>query len=83
MELCLVAALAGAVDLRDPPGPATRWDPREPGVPKRVVRGGSYLCSATYCTGYRPWARNQAAPAASFSHTGFRCVADSAARAPR
>ena len=60
----------------EPPGPSAGLDPREPAVPKRVVRGGSHLCSTTYCTGYRTWARNRSAPAASFSHTGFRCVAD-------
>jgi len=56
----------------DPHGPSAA-DPRDP---KRVVRGGSHLCSATYCTGYRPWSRNESSPASSYSHTGFRCVAD-------
>jgi formylglycine-generating enzyme required for sulfatase activity len=67
---------AGRSPAIDPSGPSAGLDPREPAVPKRVVRGGSHLCSTTYCTGYRPWARNRSAPAASFSHTGFRCVAD-------
>jgi formylglycine-generating enzyme len=57
----------------DPQGPSVGADPRDP---KRVVRGGSHLCSTTYCTGYRPWARNESSPASSYSHTGFRCVAD-------
>ena len=35
-------------------GPASSFDPDEPGVPKRVQRGGSFLCSDQYCTRYLP-----------------------------
>ncbi len=49
-------------------------DPNEPGIPKRVQRGGSYLCSDSYCTGYRPSARMKNTPDSATSHTGFRCV---------
>ncbi len=49
-------------------------DENEPGVPKRVQRGGSYLCADTYCTGYRPSARMKNTPDSATSHTGFRCV---------
>lgn len=49
-------------------------DPNEPGVAKRVQRGGSYLCSDSYCTGYRPSARMKNTPDSATSHTGFRCV---------
>lgn len=41
---------------------------------ERVLRGGSYLCSDVYCTGYRPTARMHATPDSSFAHTGFRCA---------
>ena len=41
---------------RDPAGPASSYDPDEPGVPKRVQRGGSFLCSDQYCTRYLPGA---------------------------
>jgi sulfatase modifying factor 1 len=58
----------------DPRGPDTSDDPNEPGVWKRVQRGGSYLCSDLYCTGYRPSARMKASPDTGLSHTGFRCV---------
>ena len=60
----------------NPKGPADSFDPREPGTPKRVIRGGSYLCSDVYCTGYRPSARMKSAPDTGLSHTGFRCVKD-------
>jgi len=59
---------------KNPPGPDTSFDPNEPGVPKRVQRGGSYLCSEVYCAGYRPSARMKASPDTGLSHSGFRCV---------
>ena len=60
----------------NPTGPPSSFDPNEPGTPKRVIRGGSYLCSDVYCTGYRPSARMKTAPDTGLSHTGFRCVKD-------
>ncbi len=59
---------------KNPKGPATSFDPSEPGVPKRVQRGGSFLCSETYCRRYLVGARGRAAPNSGASHTGFRCV---------
>jgi formylglycine-generating enzyme required for sulfatase activity len=64
------------VPLTNPKGPSDSFDPNEPGTPKRVIRGGSYLCSDVYCTGYRPSARMKSAPDTGLSHTGFRCVKD-------
>ncbi|MGI8966648.1 MAG: formylglycine-generating enzyme family protein, partial [Limisphaerales bacterium] len=59
---------------KNPKGPAQSFDPNEPGVAKRVQRGGSYLCSDVYCAGYRPSARMKSTPDTGLSHTGFRCV---------
>jgi formylglycine-generating enzyme required for sulfatase activity len=58
----------------NPHGPARGWDAADPTVPKRVQRGGSYLCT-TLCDGYRPSARMKASPDTSLVHTGFRCAA--------
>lgn len=58
----------------NPAGPKESFDPMEPTVPKRVTRGGSYLCSDVYCTGFRPSARMKTSPDTSLIHTGFRCV---------
>ena len=70
----------------DPQGPAASWDPDDPGVPhnapKRVTRGGSFLCSETYCLSYRPSARRGTDPFTSMSHIGFRlALSDDAWRA--
>lgn len=64
----------GRTLLRNPQGPATSHDPDEPGMEKRVMRGGSYLCSDAYCLGYQPGTRMKSSPDTSFCHTGFRCV---------
>ena len=59
---------------QNPPGPNQSYDPNEPGMPKKIMRGGSYLCSDLYCEGYRLWWRMKSAPDTAMSHTGFRCV---------
>jgi formylglycine-generating enzyme len=40
----------------------------------RVIRGGSYLCHASYCNRYRVAARSSNTPDSSSGHTGFRCA---------
>lgn len=59
---------------KNPHGPDESFDPNEPGVPKRVQRGGSFLCNDSYCSGYRPAARMKASPDTGLSHSGFRCI---------
>ena len=58
----------------NPTGPKDSFDPGEPFVAKRVQRGGSFLCHASYCAGYRPSTRMKTSPDTSLSHSGFRCV---------
>jgi len=41
---------------------------------ERVIRGGSWLCSENYCTGYRTAARSHATPDSGMNNLGFRCV---------
>jgi sulfatase modifying factor 1 len=50
----------------------------EPGsrVPRRVLKGGSHLCSPQYCLRYRPAARSPQAEDSSTTHIGFRCARD-------
>jgi sulfatase modifying factor 1 len=40
----------------------------------RVIKGGSYLCSANYCHRFRPAARQPAAAGTGSCELGFRCV---------
>jgi len=43
---------------------------------QKVIRGGSFLCSESHCSGYRNSARMSSAPDTGMEHTGFRCVKD-------
>jgi sulfatase modifying factor 1 len=60
---------------QNPIGPADSLDPQEPGVPKRVQRGGSFLCTQQYCYRYVVGSRGKGDPNTSTNHVGFRCVA--------
>ena len=59
---------------RNPQGPADSFDPSEPGVKKRVHRGGSYLCTDQYCTRYMVGTRGKGDADTGTNHLGFRCV---------
>ncbi len=65
---------AGKQPVPNPQGPADSFDTSEPGVVKRVMRGGSYLCTDQYCTAYEVGARGKGAPDSGTNHVGFRCV---------
>jgi formylglycine-generating enzyme required for sulfatase activity len=43
-------------------------------IPRKVVKGGSYLCADSYCQRYRPAARRPQMVDTGMSHIGFRCV---------
>ena len=62
--------------MKNPKGPKDSFDPQEPNIAKRVMKGGSYLCCDSYCTRYRPSARDKNSPDTSTNHVGFRCVRD-------
>jgi len=64
--------------VRNPPGPerTDSYDPQEPGMVKRVQRGGSFLCTDQYCTRYMLGSRGKGDPGTGSNHVGFRCVAD-------
>ena len=55
---------------------ADSYDPSQPHIkiPRKVIKGGSYLCAPNYCRRYRPSARHAEAVDTSTSHLGFRCV---------
>ena len=57
----------GRPNLLAPP-PAT--------TPRRVLKGGSFLCSPDYCLRFRPAARSAQTEDSGMSHEGFRCARD-------
>lgn len=62
-----------------PDGPPTEEDSIDPldtltPTPRRVVKGGSHLCTIQYCFRYRPAARQGQTIDTSSGHIGFRCV---------
>ena len=59
---------------KNPQGPENSYDPNEPFSEKKVIRGGSFLCNDSYCSGYRNAARMKNTPDSSSIHTGFRTV---------
>jgi sulfatase modifying factor 1 len=50
----------------DPQGP--------PAGEEKVIRGGSWLCAANYCAGYRVGARQKTPHDSGLNNLGFRCV---------
>jgi sulfatase modifying factor 1 len=66
-------AKAGRVAL-NPKGPTSGYDPSEPDQPKRVHRGGSFLCTDQYCTRYMIGTRGKGEVSSAANHLGFRCV---------
>ena len=44
-------------------------------IPRKVMKGGSYLCAPNYCRRYRPAARMAQPIDSTTCHLGFRCVA--------
>jgi sulfatase modifying factor 1 len=72
----LPAGRNGVPVLKNPSGPpqSASFDPGEPGVAKRVQRGGSFLCTDQYCTRYMVGARGKGAPDTGSNHAGFRCI---------
>ena len=63
-----------AANSVNPAGPADSYDPAEPGAAKRVVRGGSYLCTDQYCARYLVGSRGKAEISSGASNLGFRLV---------
>jgi formylglycine-generating enzyme required for sulfatase activity len=58
----------------NPKGPDSSFDPAEPNQPKRVQRGGSFLCNDQYCSRYIVGTRGKGDIDTGTNHLGFRCV---------
>jgi formylglycine-generating enzyme required for sulfatase activity len=59
---------------KNPTGPTKSFDPNDPFSSKRVMRGGSFLCNDSYCSGFRNSMRMKSTPDSSSQHVGFRTV---------
>ena len=70
------STLGSTTLTKNPKGPKDSWDSAEPGVDKKVQRGGSYLCTDQYCTRYMVGARGKGEISTGTNHIGFRCVKD-------
>ena len=57
-------------------GPNRSYNPNMPYQQEKVVRGGSFLCNESYCSGYRNARRMGSTTDTGLNHTGFRCVKD-------
>jgi len=57
-------------------------DPEQPqfAIPRKVIKGGSFLCADSYCRRSRPAARRPQMIDTGMSHIGFRCAAGRASR---
>ena len=62
--------------VKNPKGASKSYDPDEPYAIKRVVRGGSFLCNDSYCSGYRVSRRMKTTEDSGMEHLGFRCVSN-------
>jgi len=67
-----LASIGGVA--RNPQGPSDSFDPAEPGVKKRVHRGGSFLCTDQFCSRYMVGTRGKGELSTGTNHLGFRCV---------
>ena len=60
--------------VKNPEGPSEAYNPNA-SAPEKVIKGGSYLCNASYCASFRISARMANAMDSSQEHLGFRTVA--------
>ena len=59
----------------NPQGATNPYNPNMPYAREKVMRGGSFLCNASYCASYRISSRMASSLDSSLEHLGFRTVA--------
>tara|TARA_R110002049_G_scaffold993_2_gene7115 strand:- start:62733 stop:63827 length:1095 start_codon:yes stop_codon:yes gene_type:complete len=60
---------------KNPLGATKAYNPNNPYIQEKVIRGGSFLCSESYCASYRVSSRMGSSLDSSLEHLGFRTVA--------
>jgi formylglycine-generating enzyme required for sulfatase activity len=68
------SSLAGKGVVRNPKGPGVAHNPANPYARERIIKGGSFLCNASYCASYRVSARMASSTDSALEHLGFRTV---------
>lgn len=59
---------------QNPQGAGTPYTANNPYAKEKIIKGGSFLCSASYCASYRVSAKMGSSTDSSLEHTGFRTV---------
>lgn len=61
--------------IKNPKGAVSPYNERDPYAKEKVMKGGSFLCNASYCASYRISSRMATSLDSSLEHLGFRTVA--------
>lgn len=61
--------------VRNPLGAESPFNERDPYAREKIMKGGSFLCNASYCASYRISSRMATSLDSSLEHLGFRTVA--------
>jgi len=67
--------MSGGVRIKNPKGAKSPFNARDAYAKEKVMKGGSFLCNASYCASYRVSARMATSLDSSLEHLGFRTVA--------
>ncbi|MEC7263995.1 MAG: SUMF1/EgtB/PvdO family nonheme iron enzyme, partial [Bacteroidota bacterium] len=59
---------------QNPKGASKAFNSSNPYAEEKVIKGGSFLCSASYCASYRISSRMATSPDSGMEHLGFRTV---------
>ena len=60
---------------KNPLGAKTPYNPNNPQLEEKVIKGGSFLCNASYCASFRISARMANSTDSAQEHLGFRTIA--------
>ena len=67
-------SLKGIKKIENPKGATSAFNPDNPNVKERIIKGGSFLCNASYCASYRISAKMGTSTDTGSDHVGFRTV---------
>ena len=59
------------VTVNNPAGAARAFNPHNPYIQEKIIKGGSFLCNGSYCASYRLSARMGTDTNSSLEHVGF------------